>query len=60
MANMTNFLEKKLLDHTLGKASWTMPTTVYMGLFTSDPGEVYELVRSLALGEAGKKQPLPE
>ncbi|WP_099866072.1 phage tail fiber protein [Pararhizobium haloflavum] len=40
MANMTNYLEKKLLDHTLGKAAFAMPATVYLALFTSDPGEV--------------------
>lgn len=36
---MTNYLRKKLGDHTLGKASFTMPTTVYMGLFASNPGD---------------------
>jgi len=39
MSAMTRFLQKKLLDHTIGKANWTMPTTVYLALFTSNPGE---------------------
>lgn len=37
--NMTDYLEKKLLDHCLGVASFTMPTTIYVGLFTADPTE---------------------
>src|SRR5688572_15936538 len=36
--NLTNFAENKLLDHILGKTSYTMPTT-YVGLFTAAPGE---------------------
>lgn len=39
MANMTQFLQKKLLDHALNIASWTMPTNVYLALHTADPGE---------------------
>ncbi len=34
----TNYLEAKLIDHSLGTASYTMPT-VYVGLFTAAPGE---------------------
>lgn len=37
--NLTDYLEKKLLDHCLGVASYTMPTTIYLALFTSDPTE---------------------
>ena len=36
---MTDYLEKKLLDHTLGKAAYTMPGTVYLALFTANPTE---------------------
>lgn len=39
MTSMTSYLQKKLLDHSLGIASYTMPATVYLGLHTSDPGE---------------------
>lgn len=39
MAAATDYLENKILDHILGTASYTMPTQVYLGLFTSDPGE---------------------
>src|SRR5688500_8087906 len=36
--NLTNYSENKLLDHLLGEAAYTMPTT-YVGLFTAAPGE---------------------
>jgi len=39
MAELSNYLENKLLDHVLRGTSYTSPTTVYMGLYTSDPGE---------------------
>jgi hypothetical protein len=35
---LSNYAEKKLLDHLLGTASFTMPTTVYLAAFTSNPG----------------------
>jgi len=38
MAAASNYLENKLLDHALGTASFTMPATVYLGLFTSGGG----------------------
>jgi hypothetical protein len=39
MTAFSNFLENKILDHTLRGASgaYTAPTTVYVGLFTSSP-----------------------
>lgn len=37
MAEFSNYLEDKLLDHVLRNVSYTSPTTVYVGLFTSDP-----------------------
>jgi len=43
MANMTNYLEKKLLDHTLGLLSFTMPVTAYLGLSSSDPTDTGSL-----------------
>jgi hypothetical protein len=35
--NLSNYLENKLLDHFLGTAAYTMPTTVYVGLYTVAP-----------------------
>jgi hypothetical protein len=37
MAELSNYLENKLLDHVLRNVSYTSPTTVYVGLFTADP-----------------------
>ncbi len=37
--SLSNFLELKLLDHVLRNVSYTSPSTVYMALYTSDPGE---------------------
>jgi hypothetical protein len=37
MAEFTNYLENKLLDHVLRNESFTSPTTVYVGLFTAAP-----------------------
>jgi len=35
--NLSNYLENKLLDHFLGTTAYTMPTTVYVGLYTVAP-----------------------
>jgi len=35
MAAMSDYLELKLLDHSLGTTSYTMPSTVYIGLSTA-------------------------
>jgi len=37
MAELSDYLENKLLDHVLRNISYTSPTTVYVGLFTADP-----------------------
>ena len=37
--NLTTYAENKILDHSLGTTSWTMPTQLYLGLFTAAPGE---------------------
>ena len=39
MAAMTSYLQKKLLDHSLGKAAYTMPVSVTLSLHTASPGE---------------------
>lgn len=33
----SDYLENKVLDHALGTASFTMPSTVYVGLYTVAP-----------------------
>ena len=35
--NLSNYLENKLIDHFLGTAAYTMPTTIYVGLYTVVP-----------------------
>jgi hypothetical protein len=37
MSALSDSIENKLLDHSLGTASYTAPAAVYVGLFTSDP-----------------------
>ena len=37
MAEMANYLENALINATLRNTSYTSPTTVYVGLYTSDP-----------------------
>lgn len=37
MAEMSNFLENALINATLRNTGYTSPTTVYVGLYTSDP-----------------------
>lgn len=37
MSEMSNYLENALINATLRNTSFTSPTTVYVGLYTSDP-----------------------
>jgi hypothetical protein len=37
--NLSNYLENKLIDHFLGTAAYTMPTTVYVALYTAAPND---------------------
>lgn len=39
MPGLSNYLENKVLDHTLGTTAYTKPTAVYAALFTTDPAE---------------------
>lgn len=39
MADMTSYLQKKLLDHSLGLAAYTMPVSVTLSLHTASPTE---------------------
>jgi hypothetical protein len=39
MAEFSNYLENKILDHVLRNTSYTSPTTVYVGLYTNNPAE---------------------
>jgi hypothetical protein len=37
--SFSNYLENKVLDHVFGGVAYTAPAALYVGLFTSDPGE---------------------
>ena len=37
--SFTNFLETEILDHVFAGAAYTAPSTKYIALFTSAPGE---------------------
>ncbi len=37
MAAMSDYLERKLLDHTLGTTAFTHPSQAYLALHTADP-----------------------
>jgi len=39
MAEMSNYLENALVNATLRNTAYTSPATVYVGLYTTDPGE---------------------
>ena len=40
MANsFSDYLENKVLDHVFGGSAYSAPATIYVGLFTADPGE---------------------
>lgn len=47
---LTSYLQKKLGDHSFGIASWTMPTTVYLALFSASPGENGSLTSEISGG----------
>lgn len=37
--SFSNYLENKVLLHVFGATAYTAPATLYVALFTSDPGE---------------------
>lgn len=37
--NLSDYLENKLLDHFLGTTSYTMPSTIYIALYTVAPND---------------------
>lgn len=39
MGSKSDFLEKELLDHVIGAATYTPPATLYFALFTSGPND---------------------
>ena len=43
----TRYLEGKILDHVLRNIPYTPPTTIYLALFTADPGEAGSLAAEI-------------
>lgn len=37
--NLSDYLENKLIDHFLGTASYTMPSNIYVALYTVAPSD---------------------
>lgn len=37
--SFSNYLENKVMLHVFGGTSYTAPSTLYVGLYTTDPGE---------------------
>jgi hypothetical protein len=50
MAAMTSYLQKKLLDHALGKAAYTMPVSVTASLHTASPTETGSYASEVSAG----------
>lgn len=39
MSAFSNYLENKVLDHVFGGVPYSAPATLYLALYTSDPGD---------------------
>jgi hypothetical protein len=39
VAAFSNYTENKLIDHIFRNTAWTMPTTIYVGLYTAAPSD---------------------
>ena len=39
MSAFSNYLENKVLDHVFGGVAYGAPATLYLALYTSDPGD---------------------
>lgn len=51
MSAASNFLELKVLDHVLGTTAYTMPSDVYVALFTANPGEAGSFAAEILVSE---------
>lgn len=53
MAAMTSYLQKKLLDHTLGISSFTMPAAIFGALHTASPTEAGSTAAEVSTSGSG-------
>jgi hypothetical protein len=58
-SQITQYLAKKWLDHLLGIAAFTMPTTAHLGLFSDDPTETGSLTNEIATGSYARQNITP-
>lgn len=49
----SNYLEGKILDHTLRVAAYTQPTGLWLALFTADPGEASSFSNEVSTSGTG-------
>ena len=55
MANMTNYLKNKIVNGILGVEAYTLPTEVYLALFTADPTDVGLVTNEISNAEYDRK-----
>jgi hypothetical protein len=55
MSAASDYLEDKLLDHSLGTASFTAPSTVYVGLHTGSPGDANDGANEVSGGSYARQ-----
>lgn len=48
MANMTDLLEKEIVDGLVGVTQYTSPATTYLALFTADPTDTGSVVAEVS------------
>jgi hypothetical protein len=53
MTSFTSYAQKKLQDHMLGLAAYTMPTTVYASLHTTNPTDAGSLAGEITTSGSG-------
>lgn len=51
----TQYLRKKLGDHSIGKLAFTMPTTVFAALFTANPTDAGSLASEVTGGSYARQ-----
>jgi hypothetical protein len=53
--DLSNYLENKLIEHVLRHVSYTSPSTVYLALFTANPGEAGDQTNEVSAGEYARQ-----
>lgn len=53
MPGLSDYAEKKVLDHLLGKTAYTMPTGAFLALFTADPTDTGSTTNEVSTTSTG-------